>query len=74
MGEYGYIGAPRFSSAELGKDLNDDCIASVCDAVEKFFSREGYQKYGHYSLYNIMPLHFGFLPIAGRVRRRRVTG
>jgi creatinine amidohydrolase len=74
MGEYGYIGAPKFASAELGKDLNDDCIASICDAAEKFFRREGYQKYSHYSLYNILPLHFGFLPIAGRVRRRRVTG
>ena len=74
MGEYGYIGAPKFASAELGKDLNDDCIASICDAAEKFFRREGYQKYSHYSLYSILPLHFGFLPFAGRVRRRRVTG
>ncbi|MBO4866874.1 MAG: creatininase family protein [Ruminococcus sp.] len=74
MGKYGYIGAPRFSSAELGKDLNNDCIASICDAAEKFFRRDGYQKYEHYSLYDILPLHLGFLPIAGRVRRRRVTG
>ncbi|SEL09579.1 creatininase family protein [Ruminococcus albus] len=74
MGKYGYIGAPRFSSAELGKDLNDDCIAAICDAAEKFFNRDGYQKYWHYSLYNILPLHLGFLPIAGRVHRKKVTG
>ncbi|WP_295153617.1 creatininase family protein [uncultured Ruminococcus sp.] len=74
MGKYGYIGAPGSSSVELGKDLNDNCIASICDAAVKFFRRDGYQKYEHYSLYNILPLHFGFLPIAGRVRRKRVTG
>ena len=74
MGEYGYLGAPRYSSAQLGKDLNDNCIDAVCDAAEKFFRRKGYRKYSHYRLYDILPLHIGFFGIAGRVRRKKVTG
>ncbi len=73
MGRYGYMGAPRFASAGLGKDLNDDCIASICDATERFFRREGFEKYSHYRLYDILPLHIGFLKPAGKVRRKRVT-
>ena len=73
MGKYGYIGAPKYASKELGKDLNDNCIASICDAAEKFYRREGYQKYTDYYLYKILPLHLGFFGLAGRVRRRRVT-
>ena len=73
MGEYGYIGAPRHASAEIGKALNDNCIASICDAVERFYKRDGYQKYEHYSLYNIIPLHIGFWKFAGKVRRKKVT-
>lgn len=73
MGEYGYIGSPRYASVEIGKELNDNCIASICDAVERFYKRDGYQKYEHYSLYNILPLHIGFWKIAGKVRRKRVT-
>ncbi len=73
MGNYGYIGAPRYTSMEAGKALNDNCIASICDAVEKFYRREDYQKYGNYRLYKILPLHIGFLKIAGKVRRRKVS-
>lgn len=73
MGEYGYIGAPRYASVEIGKELNDNCIASICDAVERFYKRDGYQKYEHYSLYNIIPLHIGFWKFAGKVRRKKVT-
>lgn len=73
MGEYGYIGAPRYASTEVGRKLNDNCIASICDAVERFYKRDGYQKYEHYSLYNILPLHIGFWKIAGKVRRKKVT-
>lgn len=73
MGKYGYIGAPRYASAELGKDLNSGCIASICDAAERFYRRDGYRKYAHYGLYDILPLHIGFLKLAGKVRRRRVT-
>ena len=73
MGEYGYIGAPRYASEEIGKDLNDNCIASICDAVGKFYRRDGYEKYEHYPLYNILPLHTGFLGIAGKVRRKKVS-
>ena len=73
MGEYGYIGAPRHASAGIGKALNDDCIASIYDAAERFYKRDGYQKYEHYSLYNILPLHIGFWKIAGKVRRKKVT-
>ena len=73
MGEYGYIGAPGYASAEVGKELNDNCIASICDAAESFYKRDGYQKYEHYSLYNILPLHLGFWKFAGKVRRKKVT-
>lgn len=73
MGRYGYIGAPRFASPELGRDLNEECIASICEAAEKFFRRDGYGKYAHYRLYDIIPLHIGFFRFAGKVRRRRVT-
>ena len=73
MGEYGYMGAPRYASAEMGKELNDNCIASICDAAERFYKRDGYQKYEHYALYNILPLHIGFWKIAGKVRRKKVT-
>ena len=73
MGEYGYMGAPRYASAEMGKELNDNCIASICDAAESFYKREGYQKYERYALYNILPLHIGFWKIAGKVRRKKVT-
>ncbi|HBZ02875.1 MAG TPA: hypothetical protein DEO83_03590 [Lachnospiraceae bacterium] len=73
MGEFGYIGAPRYASVEMGKELNNNCIASICDAAEKFYKREGYQKYEHYSLYNILPLHIGFWKFAGKVRRKKVT-
>ncbi len=73
MGEYGYMGAPRYASAEMGKELNDNCIASICDAAESFYKRDGYQKYERYALYNILPLHIGFWKIAGKVRRKKVT-
>lgn len=72
MGRYGYIGAPKYASKELGKALNENCIASICDAAEKFYKRDGYQKYEHYPLYNILPLHMGFFSIAGKVRRKKV--
>ncbi|MBR3515512.1 MAG: creatininase family protein [Lachnospiraceae bacterium] len=73
MGEYGYIGSPKYANAEIGKRLNENCSASICDAVEKFYYREGYQKYEHYLLYNILPLHIGFWKIAGKVRRKKVS-
>ena len=73
MGDYGYIGSPRYASLEMGKALNDNCIASVCDAAEKFYRRKGYQKYEHYPLYDILPLHIGFWKIAGKVRRKKVS-
>lgn len=74
MGEYGYLGAPRLASEELGKQLNDNCIESIADAVLKFYNRDGYQRYEHYSLYKILPLHIGFVGAFGRVRRKKVTG
>ena len=73
LGDYGYIGSPRYASLEMGKALNDNCIASVCDAAEKFYRREGYQKYEHYPLYDILPLHIGFWKITGKVRRKKVS-
>ena len=73
MGEYGHIGAPRYASRELGKDLNNSCIATICDAVEKFYKRDGYQRYEHYPLYRILPLHIGFIDIFGKVRRKKVS-
>ena len=74
MGRYGHLGSPRFSSAQLGKDLNEACIASICDAAERFYHRDGYQKYEHYFLYKILPLHLGFFSFAGKVRRKNATG
>ena len=69
MGKYGYLGSPRHASRELGIQLNENCIASITDAVVKFYRRDGYQEYGRYALYKILPLHLGFLGMFGRVRR-----
>jgi len=71
MGKYGYLGCPRVASKELGKELNDNCIDSIVDAVTKFYRRDGYQKYSDYFLYKILPLHLGFF---GKVRRKKVIG
>ncbi|MBP3233347.1 MAG: creatininase family protein [Eubacterium sp.] len=73
MGEYGHIGSPNLASKELGEQLNKNCIDSICDAVEKFYNRNGFEKYGEYSLYKILPLHIGFIEAFGKVRRRRVA-
>ena len=70
MGEYGHIGSPCLATKELGKQLNDNCIDSICEAVECFYHRKGYQKYGEYALYKILPLHIGFM---GKVRRKKVA-
>ena len=67
MGEYGHIGSPRHASAELGRLLNENCVASLCDAVVKFYRRSGYQPYAHYFLYRILPLHLGFFRKVRRV-------
>lgn len=71
MGKYGYLGCPRVSSKELGKELNDNCVDSIVDAVTRFYKRDGYQKYSDYFLYKILPLHLGFF---GKIRRKKVTG
>ena len=73
MGQYGHLGAPRVATKELGKMLNDNCIESITDAVIKFYNRDGYEQYGKYVLYKIFPLHIGFLPLFGRVDRKKVT-
>ena len=70
MGEYGHIGSPSLATRKLGKMLNDNCIDSICDAVECFYKRNGYERYGEYSLYKILPLHIGFM---GKVHRKKVT-
>lgn len=72
MAKYGHLGMPRLANAKLGKMLNDNCIESIADAVIKFYNRKEYQKYEHYFLYKIFPLHFGFFNIFGKVRRRKV--
>lgn len=74
MGEYGHIGSPALATKELGIELNENCIDSICDAVEKFYHRNDYEKYGEYSLYKILPLHMGFINAFGKVRRKKVTG
>ena len=73
MGRYGHLGMPRLATKELGEMLNDNCIDSIADAVIKFYNRDGYEKYGNYTLYKIFPLHIGFLPLIGRVKRKKVT-
>ena len=70
MGEYGHIGSPALATNKLGKMLNDNCIDSLYDAVKCFYNRDGYERYGEYSLYKILPLHIGFW---GKVRRKKVT-
>ena len=70
MGVYGHIGSPQYATAELGKLLNENCIASLCDSVVCFYKRSGYQRYAQYPLYAILPLHLGFLSMIGKVRRR----
>ena len=73
MGLHGHLGAPRLASKELGDMLNENCIASIADAVIKFYNRDGYEQYGNYALYKLLPLHIGFLPVLGRVNRKKVT-
>ncbi len=73
MGDYGYIGSPQYSTAEIGKELNEQCVASLYEAVERFYHRDGYREYSDYSLYKILPLHIGFLRIEGKVRRKKVA-
>lgn len=70
MGVYGHISSPRLATAELGRQLNGNCVDSLCDAAVCFYKRSGYQKYAGYPLYGILPLHLGFLGMFGRVRRR----
>ena len=70
MGEYGHIGSPRLATKELGSQLNDNCIDSICEGVECFYHRSEYEKYGEYALYKIIPLHIGFM---GKVRRRKAA-
>ncbi len=72
MGQYGHLGSPQLATKELGDLLNENCIASITDAVIKFYNRDGYEQYGNYSLYKILPLHIGFLPVLGRVNRKKV--
>ena len=69
MGEYGHIGMPRFASKETGRQLNQNCIESICEAVINFYNRADYKKYYDYFLYKILPLHIGFLKPFGKVRR-----
>ena len=73
MGQYGHLGYPRLATKELGNMLNNNCIDSIADAVIKFYKRDGYEQYGNYSLYQIFPLHIGFLPGLGRVNRKKVA-
>lgn len=73
MGQYGHLGTPRLATKELGDMLNENCIASIADAVIKFYKRDGYEQYGNYALYKILPLHIGFWPVFGRVNRKKVT-
>ncbi len=69
MGKYGYIGMPRLATKELGDHLNQNCIASIHEAVINFYHRKGYDKYDEYFLYKILPLHLGFLSVFGKVKR-----
>ena len=71
MGEYGHIGTPRLATEALGRQLNENCIASLCDAVVKFYRRSGYAPYTHYALYSILPLHLGFLRKVRRAKSRK---
>ena len=71
MGEYGHIGTPRLATEALGRQLNENCIASLCDAVVKFYRRSGYEPYTHYALYSILPLHLGFLRKVRRAKSRK---
>ena len=71
MGEYGHIGLPRLATETLGRMLNENCIASLCDAVVKFYRRSGYEPYAHYSLYSILPLHLGFFRKVRRMKFRK---
>ena len=73
MGRYGHMGMPRFASKEVGEMLNRNSIESICDAVIKFYNRDGYERYDDYFLYKILPLHIGFIRIFGRVKRRMVS-
>ena len=67
------MGMSRFASKEVGEMLNRNCVESICDAVIKFYNRDGYEKYDDYFLYKILPLHIGFIRIFGRVKRRMVS-
>ena len=73
MRKYGHIGMPRLATKEICRHLNQNCIASIREAVINFYHREGYEKYDKYFLYKILPLHLGFLNIFGKVQRGKVN-
>lgn len=73
MGEYGHMGDPAAADYDIGKLLNNDCVEYLEKAAHHFAKRDGYQEFTHYALYDIVFMHIGFLPISGRVKRKKVS-
>ena len=73
MGEYGHMGDPTAADYQIGKLLNEDCAEYLARAARCFAKRDGYQTFTHYAMYDIVFLHLGFLPMLGRVKRKKVS-
>lgn len=57
---------------ETYKDVPDSDITDR-DMIFKKKQIDAMGQYGNYALYRIIPLHMGFLPVLGRVNRKKVT-
>ena len=73
MREYGHLGDPAAADCHIGRLLNEDCAEYLARAARHFARREGYRSFTHYALYDMVFMHVGFLPVVGRVRRKKVS-
>ncbi len=56
------------------KEISEiDKAKSIVFVVLAPVEEHGYEQYGNYALYKILPLHIGFLPVFGRVNRKKVA-
>ena len=73
MREYGHLGDPAAADGRIGRLLNEDCAEHLARAARHFARRKDYLPFTHYALYDMVFMHAGFLPVLGRVRRKKVS-
>lgn len=73
MREYGHLGDPAAADGRIGRLLNEDCAEYLARAARHFARRKDYLPFTHYALYDMVFMHAGFLPVLGRVRRKKVS-